>query len=70
MTIIIYYFRENSLIIIGKISKIAEYNKELHGDYPELEETKFNIVDVEKLEYVIGFQGEELIFKDYLYSLN
>eukprot|EP00340_Litonotus_pictus_P010753 CAMPEP_0170538874 /NCGR_PEP_ID=MMETSP0209-20121228/103579_1 /TAXON_ID=665100 ORGANISM="Litonotus pictus, Strain P1" /NCGR_SAMPLE_ID=MMETSP0209 /ASSEMBLY_ACC=CAM_ASM_000301 /LENGTH=957 /DNA_ID=CAMNT_0010840665 /DNA_START=605 /DNA_END=3475 /DNA_ORIENTATION=- len=40
---------ENSLLIIGKISKISEYDAETHGEIG-VNDNKFSVVDLEKLE--------------------
>jgi len=32
-----------------------------------IESNSYILVELEKIDYVIGFQGEEMIFRNYLY---
>lgn len=58
---------ENSLIVIGKVGELNENfdsQKELGVEFPEKE--KIILVSLEKIEFVIGFPGEDLVFKNYI----
>lgn len=64
----IYLYRENSLIIIGKVAKMTDYVVTSDNNPYELpEDNTYILVDLEKIDYIIGFQGEELIFRNYLF---
>jgi hypothetical protein len=61
-------FRENSLIIIGKVSKLSDlYITADNNTYQLPEDSNYTLVDLEKVDYIIGFQGEEMIFRNYLF---
>lgn len=61
-------FRENSLIIIGKVSKVSDlYITADNNTYQLPEDSNYILVDLEKVDYIIGFQGEEMIFRNYLF---
>ncbi len=62
------FFSENSLIIIGKISSISDYDCKKHGELSEIANSKFMVVDLEKIEYMIGFYNEDLVLRNYLVS--
>ena len=42
-----------------------DYDSLVHGEL-DLGENKIFIVELEKLDYVIGFQCDELVFRNYL----
>ena len=53
---------ENSLIVVGKVGKITEVNNEEYG-LPE--EKVYASVELESVEYVVGFPEDEIAFKVY-----
>ena len=58
---------ENSLIVIGKVGGLVDYtdNKmDLGIELPENE--KIMLVSLDKIEFVIGFPEEDLMFKNYI----
>jgi hypothetical protein len=56
------------LIVIGRIGKLTEYSVSSDNNPYQLpEDNQYVLVDLEKIDYVIGFQGEELIFRNYLF---
>ena len=68
MQLIIKLYRDNSLIIIGKIGKINEvYITNQNNEFNLPEENTYIFVDLDKIDFIIGFQGEEMIFRNYLF---
>ena len=55
---------ENSLIVIGVIGDLSPYNPSTNT-YNLPEDSTFTIATLKKIDYVIGFPGEELLFRDY-----
>jgi hypothetical protein len=59
---------DNSLIVIGRVSKLMEYTcTSQNNPYNLPEDNDYILVDLDKIDYVIGFQGEEMIFRNYLF---
>jgi len=62
------YNRENSLILIGKIGKINEiYVTSQNNEFNLPEDNPYVFVELDKIDFIIGFQGEEMIFRNYLF---
>jgi hypothetical protein len=56
------------LIIIGKVAKLSDlYITSDNNPYQLPEDSNYTLVDLEKVDYIIGFQGEEMIFRNYLF---
>jgi hypothetical protein len=56
------------LIVIGKIGKFTEQTVDNENNPYQLpEDNNYKLVNLEKIDYVIGFHGEEMIFRNYLY---
>lgn len=55
---------ENSLIVIGVIEELSPYNPSTNT-YNLPDGSTFTIATLKKIDYVIGFPGEELLFRDY-----
>ena len=55
---------ENSLIVIGTIGEMTEYNSS-SNNYNLPEDSSYTIVTLKQVDYVIGFPGEELLFRNY-----
>ena len=63
---------ENSLIVIGVIGEYTEYNTKKNNNPLNLPESNFNnnssiyrMITLKEVNYIIGFPGEELIFRNY-----
>lgn len=57
---------ENSLIVIGRIGKLTEHiPKEKENPYNLPLENKYILVTLDRIDYVIGFPGEEMMFRNY-----
>ena len=63
---------ENSLIVIGIVGEYNEYDTKLNNNPLELPESNFNnnssvyqMIKLKEVDYIIGFPGEELIFRNY-----
>jgi len=57
---------ENSLIVIGKIGKLNEFIVDKENNIYDLpEDKKFISVTLDKIDYVIGFPGDEMVFRNY-----
>jgi hypothetical protein len=63
---------ENSLIVIGVIGEYTEYNTKKNNNPLNLPESNFNnnssvyqMIKLKEVNYIIGFPGEELIFRNY-----
>ncbi len=63
---------ENSLIVIGIIGEYTEYNTKKNNNPLNLPESNFNnnssiyrMITLKEVNYIIGFPGEELIFRNY-----
>ena len=57
---------ENSLIVIGKIGKLNEFIVDKENNFYDLpEDKKFISVTLDKIDYVIGFPGDEMVFRNY-----
>ena len=57
---------DNSLIVIGKISKLTEIEKSQNKLYNLPEGKNFVLVTLGKVDYVIGFPENELMFNNYI----
>ena len=57
---------DNSLIVIGKISKLTEIEKCNNKIYNLPENKNFILVTLGKVDYVIGFPENELMFNNYI----
>jgi len=57
---------DNSLIVIGKISKLTELEQKNNKFLNLPEDKKFVLVTLGKIDYVIGFPENELIFNNYI----
>ena len=57
---------DNSLIVIGKISKLTELEQKKNKFLNLPEDKKFVLVTLGKIDYVIGFPENELVFNNYL----
>jgi len=59
---------EHSLIIIGRIGKITDhYATSENNPYSLPEENNYLLCELDKIDYILGFQGEEMIFRNYIY---
>jgi len=59
---------ENSLIIIGRIGKVTDhYATGESNPYNIPEETNYLLCELDKIDYILGFQGEEMIFRNYIF---
>ena len=57
---------ENSLIVIGKVGKLIDHvPTEKDNPYNLPLDNRYVLVNLEKIEYVIGFPGEEIVFRNY-----
>ena len=63
---------ENSLIVIGVIGESFEYDTKKNNNPLNLHESNFNnnssvykMIKLKEVNYIIGFPGEELIFRNY-----
>ena len=57
---------ENSLIVIGKIGKLNEFSVDKENNIYDLPlNKKFVSVTLDKIDYVIGFPGDEMVFRNY-----
>ena len=61
---------DNSLIVIGKISKLTELEQNKNKFYNLPEDKKFVLVTLGKVDYVIGFPENELMFNNYIIKSN
>ena len=57
---------DNSLIVIGKISKLTELEQNKNKFFNLPEDKKFVLVTLGKVDYVIGFPENELMFNNYI----
>ena len=57
---------DNSLIVIGKISKLTEIEKSQNKLYNLPENKNFTLATLGKIDYVIGFPENELMFNNYI----
>ena len=57
---------DNSLIVIGKISKMKEIEQSQNKMYNLPENKNFTLVTLGKVDYVIGFPENELMFNNYI----
>ena len=57
---------DNSLIVIGKISKLTELEQKKNKMFNLPEDKKFVLVTLGKIDYVIGFPENELMFNNYI----
>ena len=57
---------DNSLIVIGKISKLTEIEKSQNKLYNLPEDKNFILATLGKVDYVIGFPENELMFNNYI----
>jgi uncharacterized coiled-coil DUF342 family protein len=57
---------DNSLIVIGKISKLTELEQKKNKFFNLPEDKKFVLVTLGKIDYVIGFPENELMFNNYI----
>lgn len=58
---------DNSLIVIGRVGKLSELKASKSFYFLGLpEDKKFISVTLEKIDYVIGFPEDEILFKNYL----
>lgn len=56
------------LIIIGKVGKVTEHLPTSDNNPYQLpEDATYTLLSLDKIDYVIGFQGDELIFRNYLF---
>jgi hypothetical protein len=54
--------------VIGNIGKLSEEFITAENNPLGLpEENTYIFVDLEKIDFIIGFQGEEMVFRNYLY---
>jgi hypothetical protein len=68
MYIFIKTVRDNSLILIGKVSKLTDHTiTSENNPFGLPEDNDYILVDLDKIDYIIGFQGEEMIFRNYLF---
>jgi len=59
---------EHSLIIIGRIGKITDhYANGDNNPYSLPEENNYLLCELDKIDYILGFQGEEMIFRNYIF---
>jgi len=59
---------EHSLIIIGRIGKIADHYANVDNNpYGLPEENNYFLCELDKIDYILGFQGEEMIFRNYIF---
>ena len=58
---------DNSLIVIGKISKLTEIEQSQNKLYNLPENKNFTLATLGKIDYVIGFPENELMFNNYIY---
>ena len=57
---------ENSLIVIGKIGKLNEFHFDKNKNIYDLPQNKkFISVTLDKVDYIIGFPGDEMVFRNY-----
>ena len=57
---------DNSLIVIGKISKLNKIEQNQNKLYNLPENKNFTLVTLGKIDYVIGFPENELMFNNYI----
>ena len=57
---------DNSLIVIGKVSKLTEIEPTKNKFFNLPENKNFVLVTLGKVDYVIGFPENELIFNNYI----
>ena len=57
---------DNSLIVIGKVSKLTEIEQTKNKFFNLPENKNFVLVTLGKVDYVIGFPENELIFNNYI----
>ena len=57
---------DNSLIVIGKVSKMTELEQNKNKFYNLPDDKQFILVTLGKVDYVIGFPENELIFNNYI----
>ena len=57
---------DNSLIVIGKISKLKELEQSKNKFLNLPEDKHFILVTLGKVDYVIGFPGNEMMFNNYI----
>ena len=57
---------DNSLIVIGKISKLTEIDQSQNKMYNLPEGKDFTLATLGKVDYVIGFPENELMFNNYI----
>ena len=57
---------DNSLIVIGKISKLKELEQSKNKFLNLPEDKHFVLVTLGKVDYVIGFPGNEMMFNNYI----
>ena len=57
---------DNSLIVIGKISKLTEIEQTQNKMYNLPEGKNFILATLGKVDYVIGFPENELMFNNYI----
>ena len=57
---------DNSLIVIGKISKLTEIEQSKNAIYNLPENKNFILATLGKVDYVIGFPENELMFNNYI----
>ena len=57
---------DNSLIVIGKISKLTEIEQSQNKLYNLPENKNFTLATLGKIDYVIGFPENELMFNNYI----
>ena len=53
--------------MIGNVGKLTEEFVTAENNPLELpEEQNYIFVDLEKIDFIIGFQGDEMVFRNYL----
>ena len=57
---------DNSLIVIGKISKLKELEQSKNKFLNLPEDKHFILVILGKVDYVIGFPGNKMMFNNYI----
>jgi len=63
-----FLYRENQLIVIGRIGKLTELFVTSENNIFDLPvDNNYILCDLEKVDYIIGFQDDEMILRNYLY---
>ena len=57
---------DNSLIVIGKISRLTELEQSKNKNYNLPENKQFILATLGKVDYVIGFPENEMVFNNYI----